>query len=53
MLDIWMAWLEDHDVVAMIRTHGNGGQVRSEDSFDMFFAEGLPEHVTRAVFHWL
>jgi hypothetical protein len=53
MLDIWMAWLEDHDVVAMIRAHGNGGQVRGEDFLDMFFAQGLPEHVTRAVFHWL
>jgi len=53
MLDIWMAWLGDHDVGAMIRAHGDGGQVRSEDFLEMFFAEGLPEHVTRAVFHWL
>jgi hypothetical protein len=37
----------------MIRAHGDGGQVRSEDFLEMFFAQGLPEHVTRAVFHWL
>jgi hypothetical protein len=53
MLDIWMSWLENHDVVAMIRAHGNGGEVRSQDFLEMFFAQGLPEHVTRSVFHWL
>lgn len=53
LLDKWMAWLQDHDVVAMIRTHGNGGQVRIDDFLVMFLTEELDTDVMWAVFSWL